>query len=285
MGTPKPSTTRLQQVMTALRVRPLHVVRQAAEIARELGRAGVSRQHFGRIKSGRARASEEKIFIIVAALRELTGIPFAAHDLFDLQPEAGVPDSRSASLPVFSALQRAHTWRAFVPDEPGPSATDGFESLYTQYGILLRSIAMRRYGVPPDDAEALVHDSFLAYLQRHTIIHDVKGWLMGAVGNACKHYWRDRRREAPLLPEHEAAADPAPEALLEDWMRRAAVVAVLARLGAKCRETLRRYYLKEETKEAIAEGLSTSPGYVLKLLIACRRRALEVFRDVSGSMR
>src|SRR6266542_3764339 len=295
METPKRTRTRLQQVLTALGLKALHVVRMAQRIGRELGRPGISRQHFGRLKSGHAAASEEKIFIIVAAFRELSGIALRACDLFDVEPEtaggalapqrliaAAAANIGNTSVPLSSDSHSSRTWRASVPDEPGPCATEAFEELYTQYGVLLRSIAMRRFGVPPDDAEALVHDTFVAYLERHTIIRDVKRWLMGAVGNACKNYWRTRKREAPLLPEHDETADPAADEAVEQRMRRSAVVAVLAQLGPKCRETLHRYYLGEETKEAIAEELSTSPGYVLKLLIACRQRAYEVFCGLMG---
>lgn len=267
-------------------LKSLHVVKVAKRLSAELGRPAISRQHFFRLKSGLAMASEEKIFIIVAAMRELTGIAFHARDLFDVEPAlprlsaAAAMDGRNISVPVSSGSSR--TWRLFVPDEPGSRAAEPFEELYRNYGVLLRSIAMRRFGVPPDDAEALVHDTFIAYLERHTVIRDVKRWLMGAVGNAAKNYWRARRREAPLLPEHEDTPDAAAEEATEQRMRRSAAVAVLAQLGPKCRETLRRYYLGEESKEAIAETLSTSPGYVLQLLIACRRRAHEVFCTLMG---
>ena len=294
METRKPERTRLQRALTAFRLKSLHVVKTAELIAGELGRPGISRQHFSRLKSGRAMASEERIFIVVAAFRELTGRALRACDLFDVEPETGSGALRPLSLAAAAAVNggnasvplssNAHSspWRVFVPDEPGQRDTQEFEELYTQYGVLLRSIAMRRFGVPPDDAEALVHDTFVAYLERHTIIRDVKRWLMGAVGNACKNYWRARKREAPRLPEHDETADPAADEAVEQRMRRSAVVAVLAQLGTKCRETLRRYYLGEETKEAIAEELSTSPGYVLKLLIACRQRAYEVFCGLMG---
>lgn len=269
-------------------LKSLHVVKVAKRLSAELGKPAISRQHFFRLKSGRAMASEEKIFIIVAAMRELTGITFHARDLFDVEPmplrlsAAAAMDGRNISVPVSSDSHSSRTWRVFVPDEPGSRAAEPFEELYRQYGVLLRSIAMRRFGVPPDDAEALVHDTFIAYLERHTVIRDVKRWLMGAVGNASKNYWRARKREAPLLPEHEETADAAAEAETEQRMRRSAAVAVLAQLGPKCRETLHRYYLGEESKEAIAEKLSTSPGYVLQLLIACRRRAHEVFCVLMG---
>jgi DNA-directed RNA polymerase specialized sigma24 family protein len=76
--------------------------------------------------------------------------------------------------------------------------------------------------------------------------------------------------------------DARPEESLNHWMRRVTIAAVLARLGTKCRETLRRYYLREQSKEAIAAHLDTSPGYVLQLLVTCRRRAKELLRSLSG---
>jgi RNA polymerase sigma factor (sigma-70 family) len=168
-----------------------------------------------------------------------------------------------------------------VSQESG-STEDAFESLYVEYGLLLRTIAMRRYHVPPDDAEALVHDIFMAYLERRAYVRNAKGWLIGAIGNASSNYVRKRMPEAQLLPEHEEAVDQAAEASLERWMRRLTIAAILARLGTKCRETLRRYYLSEESKERIASHLETSPAYVLQLLVSCRKRAQEMLRSLSG---
>ena len=166
-------------------------------------------------------------------------------------------------------------------DEPG-SPGAAFESLYNQYGLLLRTIAMRRYHVPPDDAEALVHDVFAAYLERRAHVRDAKGWLTGAIRNASLNYWRKRAPESPLLPEHEEARDDAAEARFEQWLRRSTIASVFARLGTRCRETLRGYYLREESKERIAEQLETSPGNVLQLLVTCRRRAQELVRRLTG---
>jgi RNA polymerase sigma factor (sigma-70 family) len=165
-----------------------------------------------------------------------------------------------------------------VSEESGSTA-DSFEALYAEYGLLLRIIAMRRYRISPDDAEALVHDIFAAYLQRRGYIHDVKPWMIGAIKNASSNYLRKRKPETDLLAEHEEAADTRVEELEEGWIRRVTVASVLARLGERCRETLRRYYLVEETKEHIAEHLSTSPGNVLQLLVTCRKRAQEILRS------
>ncbi len=114
-------------------------------------------------------------------------------------------------------------------------------------------------------------------------MRDAKGWLIGAIGNASNNYIRKRKPETELLPEHEEAVDAAAEESLDRWMRRLTIVAVLARLGTKCRETLRRYYLHEEPKERIAAHLATSPAYVLQLLVTCRKRAQEMLRSLGGT--
>lgn len=263
------ASTRLQQVIEEHGLKPLQIVREAQRLAAALERPAISRQHFLRCRTGRAAATEDKIYIIVAAMRSLTGLLFRPSDLFELEPPVGEP-----------ARQRPDSIRrSTVPQESG--ATDRFESLYTEYGLLLRTIAMRRYHVPPDDAEALVHDIFAAYLERSAYVRDAKGWLIGAIGNASSNYVRKRMPEAQLLPEHEEAIDGEAEERIEGWMRHVTVTAMLSRLGDKCRETLRRYYLREESKEAIAEHLDTSPAYVLQLLVTCRKRAHEILRSLS----
>lgn len=263
--------TRLQQVIELHGLKPLQIVREAQRLAAALERPAISRQHFLRCRNGRAAATEDKIYIIVAAMRSLTGLLFRPSDLFELEPPVGGSNERT---------ERTDSVRRSIVIQESVAA-DRFESLYTEYGLLLRTIAMRRYHVPPDDAEALVHDIFASYLERSAYVRDVKGWLLGAIGNASSNYVRKRKPESQLLPEHEEAIDGQTEARIEGWMRHVTVTAMLSRLGDKCRETLRRYYLREESKEAIAEHLDTSPAYVLQLLVTCRKRAQEILRSLS----
>ena len=156
-----------------------------------------------------------------------------------------------------------------------------FEALYAQYFDLLAQIAAFKFQIPDTEAETLVHDVLLGYLKKSATIVELRPWLIGAIGNASANYLRKRKREAELLPEHEEAPDAAAEESLDGWMRRLTIAAVLARLGTKCRETLRLYYLHEEPKERIAAHLATSPAYVLQLLVTCRRRAQELLRSLS----
>jgi RNA polymerase sigma factor (sigma-70 family) len=280
-------TTRLDRIMDALGIRPTQLLREVERLAEVLGRSSISRQHLLRIRQNLMTTTAEKMYIIVAAMRSLTGLHFRASDFFEVEPGAAVDaplpgtHGRSGSAPVFSVRPISSGWRVCVSQESG-SAADPFESLYTEYGLLLRVIAIRRYHVPPDDAEALVHDIFMAYLERRTSIHNARAWLIGAIKNASSNYVRKRMPEAELLPEHEETVDADAAERQEGWIRQLTVASVLARLGERCRETLRRYYLGEEPKERIAEHLATSPGNVLQLLVTCRRRAQEIFRSLAG---
>lgn len=285
-------------MIDALGVGPTTIVQEAQRIAAALHRPSISRQHFVRIRSGKSAPSEDVIFIIVAAMRSLTGMLLRSADLFEVEPDCGegvaprafsalhwmtacAMDGSNASVPVSSVDRVSRVRRHFVVHEPG-STGEAFESLYNEYGLLLRTIAMRRHHVPPDDAEALVHDIFAAYLEHRAHVRDARGWLTGAIKNASLNYWRKRQPESQLLPEHEESPDEAAEERFEQWLRRSTIASIFARLGTRCRETLRGYYLREESKERIAEQLDTSPGNVLQLLVTCRRRAQELFRRLMG---
>jgi RNA polymerase sigma factor (sigma-70 family) len=159
------------------------------------------------------------------------------------------------------------------------------EVLYRKHAPLLRSNARRRFGVPADDIDALVHDVFASFLERQPQVDDVRAFLLGAINNACRHYWRKRQHETPLLAEHESTPDSTTEEELEQWVLFLSLGATLARLGTKCRETLRRYYLRDEKPEVIAVQLGTTIGYVFQLLSTCRKRAREIFRDLAEPKR
>jgi RNA polymerase sigma factor (sigma-70 family) len=290
----EPPPTRLQRFIEKLGLNALDIIREANRIAFDEAVESISRRQLLRLRQGRATATAERIYIIVAAIRSLTGMLVQATDLFVLQPATPGPvdvpweTSWPSPAPLSVSSHRRTSgglWSTVrsVTDPSPPTNESEFEALYTEYGVLLRSIAIRRYNIPPDDAEALVHDIFTAYLQRREHVRELKGWLIGAIGNASKDYLRRRKREEPLLPEHDQKPDQAAEEKAERWMVNMTVARVMARLGEKCRETLRRYYFHEESKEFIAEQLATSPGYVLQLLVSCRRRVRELYDAMRSS--
>ena len=281
------SPTLLQRFIEDLGLKVQEIITEADRISAEQGIESITDRHFLRIRQGKVSATAERIYIIVAALRSLTGMVVPASELFLLQPAtvtlprfpADTFRPRSAGAHSVSSYGTSRRSARAVDAHEPPDAQE-FETLYIEYGVLLRSIAMRRYNIPPDDAEALVHDIFMAYLQRREHVRELKGWLIGAIGNASKDYLRRRKREEPLLPEHDEKADQAAEERAERWMVNMTVATVVSRLGEKCRETLRRYYFHEESKESIAQQLSTSPAYVLQLLVTCRRRVREIYNSM-----
>lgn len=161
--------------------------------------------------------------------------------------------------------------------DQGPSAAQLLERLYREHAPLLCATARHRHRIPSEDVEALVHDIFASLLERRPQVEDMRAFLLGAMQNAARHYWRKRRHESPLLDEHASTADESTAAGLERWSTNLSLGATLAQLGPKCRETLRRYYLDEEKPCAIAEHLDTSAAYVMQLLSSCRKRAREIY--------
>ena len=174
-------------------------------------------------------------------------------------------------------------WATVTNDQSEFSTAHPLEVLYREHEGLLRSIAQYRYRVPPCDAEGLVHDIFASFLERQPEAYDVKAFLIGSINNACKHYWRKRQYEEPLLPHHELTPSDDEAAKLERWALRLSLGATLARLGGKCSETLRRYYLRDESAESIAQELDTSPAYVWQLLSSCRKRARQIYCAITRS--
>src|ERR1019366_830766 len=149
---------------------------------------------------------------------------------------------------------RAHSRWAIVTNYHSDTlASQSLDVLYREHEGLLRSIAQYRYRICSSDAEALVHDIFASFLERQPEALDPKAFLIGSINNACKHYWRKREHEVPLLPQHELTPNDDEAAKLERWALRLSLASTLTRLGGKCSETLRRYYLRDESAESIAQ--------------------------------
>lgn len=290
--------TPLEMFLKKLGLLPLHVVTEAERVARRLGlRTAISRQHFGRLRLGKSHATEEKILLIVATLRSMTGLAVRATDLFVLEPAMaglgtntlmGHADSfhgGTRAVSLSSPPRRSGSWGLSVEDER-TSAVETLEALYREHAAILRANARRRFGIiAADDVEGLLNDVFTSFLERQPQVEDARAFLIGAMNNACKHYLRKRRNEAPLLPEHEDWPDSSTEEELERWTLLLSLGATLARLGTKCRETLRRYYLDDEKPEAIATTLETTTAYIFQLLSTCRKRAREIYRQLTEPRR
>ena len=110
-------------------------------------------------------------------------------------------------------------------------------------GVLLR-LLMRRFGVPAEDAEELVHDTVMA-LQTQGPVPNVKAWLFAGVIAKGEKYVRAR-----------GVVRPAP-----DVVRREKIPftkAVLGALAPRAREALRLRFDERKSYPEIAEEMQIS---------------------------
>jgi RNA polymerase sigma factor (sigma-70 family) len=154
------------------------------------------------------------------------------------------------------------------------------DQLYLSEAPLLRYIAIAKFRVPREDAEALVHDVFATYFGRATAVRNPKPYLIGAICNASRHYWRERKNEEAALAKCDLLDPPQSELILDTVGRKLLIASTLSRIGSKCRDLLRRYYVEGETTASIAESRDTSTDYVLFLLHRCRKSARTILRSL-----
>lgn len=167
------------------------------------------------------------------------------------------------------------------PEAAAAGVPVAFEEAYLRFAPLLRKIAVRKFHVPLQDAEPLVHDVFATYFLRWTTVEAPERYLVGAICNASRKYWHETdAAEALFCGEMPCAATPS-DALLREVHTKILLSRLLRCIGAKCRDLLHRYYLNGETTQAIAEHLHSTPGTVLVLLHRCRKRALAAYHSMS----
>lgn len=134
----------------------------------------------------------------------------------------------------------------------------------------LQSVLLR-HRIPAQDAEDLLQQTFLTFVQQRSEIHSPQGWLLGTLRKNCLLYWRDRRRrlyeavDATLL---EWKAKPV-EASQEQHLLREDVARAITRVHPRCQSLLvLRYSLGLEPRELALE-LSYSPSSISKITLRC----------------
>lgn len=162
------------------------------------------------------------------------------------------------------------------------AAVEGqFDALYRVYFPFLRKLAVRKFAIPIDEVDDLVQDVFASYLANPSNVRDVHRYLIGAMCNASRYYWK-RKGNSPLSEMGRAEAISSADDLVDEVIRNLTIGATLSRLGASCRDALERFYLRGETTVSIASSRDTSPGYICRLLNYCRNRARSVVNEMRG---
>jgi RNA polymerase sigma factor (sigma-70 family) len=154
-----------------------------------------------------------------------------------------------------------------------------FETIYLENFDLLVGISVRKFHVPPTEAETLAHEVFLSYLRRAGEIHDLSRWLVGAICYASRHYWRLNGRN---ISEVEAQTsfdriDPASTRILESLPNQLAAREALEGLSPRYRQILQMRYFEGCSINEIAGRLGVTPKYAQKLVAKCLHRAHKTY--------
>jgi len=164
------------------------------------------------------------------------------------------------------------------------ATTDGaeerFRAIYEEHFDLLAGIAVNKFRVPDTEAETLAHEVFLSYLRKTDTISDLRGWLVGAICHASRHYWRQNKRIMEADPEVDTElVDPTSRHMHDVMTAKIAANEALESLAPRYQEILRLRYFAGMTVPEIAAHLGVKPKYAQKLVTKCLRRAEKVFAE------
>jgi RNA polymerase sigma factor (sigma-70 family) len=158
------------------------------------------------------------------------------------------------------------------------AAEERFRTIYEEHFDLLAGIAVNKFRVPDSEAETLAHEVFLTFLKKTDTIGDLRGWLVGAICHASRHYWRQNKRIMDAEPELDTEyADPMSRHIDEVMTAKIAANEALDSLAPRYQEILRLRYFAGMTVPEIAAHLGVKPKYAQKLVTKCLRRAEKFF--------
>jgi RNA polymerase sigma factor (sigma-70 family) len=149
------------------------------------------------------------------------------------------------------------------------------ESLYLRTMPLLRSIPTRRFRLSAAQAEDVVQDAWLLFLEKRGLVHTPRSWLAGTVSNLCLRML-DRLRRVRSADDDETfeqipAADDATDTRLM-------INEAMSRIDSRSRELCRRIGMEGSSYAEVSEGMSLPIGSIGPLYIRAKerlRRSLE----------
>jgi RNA polymerase sigma factor (sigma-70 family) len=187
-----------------------------------------------------------------------------------------------ASEPQGSAARGARGTAAVKGIDVQTSTADEIEALYLQHRTLLLYVACRKFRVPETDSENLIQEVFLSFLQTGTRIENVRAWLVAAMCNASRHYWRAQGRTESLPDDFGDHSDPGTHGLAEQFAMQMTVRQALKYLQPRCRETLWLHYFEGRSAVDVARELETTNRYAEKLIHNCLKRVREIYTSITA---
>jgi len=193
------------------------------------------------------------------------------------------PNNVEVRTSTSSAVEEAKPAPASDPEATADPQDVG--GLYVEYRMLLLSVACRKFRVPESDAENLIQDVFLSYLQAGTKVENIRSWLVAAMCNASRHYYRATGRTESLPDDYSERSDPDSDAVADKLAREITLRQALGYLQPRCRETLHLHYFEGRSAGDMAREMSTTNRYAEKLIHNCLKRVREIYRSINAVKR
>jgi RNA polymerase sigma factor (sigma-70 family) len=188
----------------------------------------------------------------------------------------------TSALPVGSTT--GESLRPLPPPaiEPQP---DVIGELYVRHWMLLLHVGCRKFRVPESDAEGLIQEVFLSFMTTTTKVANIRAWLVAAMCNASRHYWRLQGRTEGLPEDFDEHSDPCSNDIAEQMAIVITMRQALDYLPPRCRETLHMHYYEGLSANEVAHSLDTTSRYAEKLIHNCLKRVRAIYCSITAVRR
>jgi len=176
------------------------------------------------------------------------------------------------------------TSTAVPPPLDAPAEVD-IGVMYVEYRMLLLSVGCRKFRIPECEAENLIQEVFLSYLQAGTRIENAKAWLVAAMCNASRHYWRAQGRTESLPDDYGERCDPSSNGVADRVAQELTLHQALDYLQPRCRQTLYLHYFEGRSAGDVAREMETTNRYAEKLIHNCLKRVREIYLSITAVKR
>jgi RNA polymerase sigma factor (sigma-70 family) len=175
-----------------------------------------------------------------------------------------VPFAILPAVPAARGPSRACRSMPEPPETPPLDMDAKIAAAYHAHYRLLEYIAVQKFRVPEEDVRGVIHEVFVAFIRSRAKVYDERAWLVGAMCNHCRLYWRTSGKAGRPLPlEDDSACDA------DDVAQRVDVSALLRRMPRRCREVLHLRFFEEYSSEEIAVHYETTVQYARKMVYRC----------------
>jgi RNA polymerase sigma factor (sigma-70 family) len=170
-----------------------------------------------------------------------------------------------------------------VPASPdvAPPVLD-LGALYEEHRDLLLHIACRKFRVPEQDAETLMQEVFVAYMETGAAVENTRSWLVGAMCNASRYYWRTESKSESLPEDVNQQSDPQTMAIADQFAMSLTLKKAIRYLQPKCRETVYLHYFEGRSASDVAREMDTTNRYAEKLIHNCLKRLREIYFNITA---